>query len=101
YAAHQHVPSFPPRRSSDLTSVFVTKTTFNDTVTYLLDQMQNSGNNYPTDVDFDISTGWLSIGRNGLPRISTSLDGRYIQRSELRSEEHTSELQSRENLVCR
>lgn len=75
--------AFAIRNSFPDTSVFVTKTTFNDTVTYLLDQMQNSGNNYPTDVDFDIFTGLLSIGRNGLPRISTNLDGRYIQRSEL------------------
>src|SRR5690606_42071949 len=29
------------------------------------------------------------------------LDDRYNQRSTIRSEEHTSELQSRENLVCR
>src|SRR6266700_5496555 len=47
------------------------------------------------------------IGEPGVPRgsvIAKRLTGNFTQRLEspaLRSEEHTSELQSRENLVCR
>src|SRR5690606_41919601 len=83
YAAHQRLHSFPTRRSSDLgtvtdiepqgTSVRVTMTV-PDEVTL------------PEDVSAYVMS----------PAI---ISERYVELG--RSEEHTSELQSRENLVCR
>src|SRR5690606_40517477 len=39
-------------------------------------------------------------GSDGVERLGSPRDG-YVGRLALRSEEHTSELQSRENIVCR
>src|SRR5690606_41715491 len=79
--AHRDLPSFPTRRSSDLEVDVI----FYDTTTaeFALDE-----------------------GDDGLRRFGHSKDGRWtpqvvIALAVTRSEEHTSELQSRENLVCR
>src|SRR5690606_39918166 len=45
------------------------------------------------------SPGWNDAGSHGLPAPRYSTQGYFLV--EERSEEHTSELQSRENLVCR
>lgn len=38
----------------------------------------NDGNNYPTSLTFNTSTGDLEIARNGLSTLSENLDGRYL-----------------------
>src|SRR5690606_41828568 len=75
YLQHRNLHSFPTRRSSDLLKID----------------------------ELGVSAGQAGM----LPRVGANLsDNRSIQnisqtRSNGRSEEHTSELQSRENLVCR
>src|SRR5690606_41398647 len=68
--------SFPTRRSSDLGRVHVEK------VRPLEPELFSQ--NYP----------------RGIPGVKKSV-GKFPRRKNMRSEEHTSELQSRENLVCR
>src|SRR5438270_10488702 len=78
---HLDLPSFPTRRSSDL---FVRPKMF--------ERATRLNNMSPT-----ITTWRLSI----LPRFSRIVIVGDILFSRVRSEEHTSELQSQSNLVCR
>src|SRR5690606_41784317 len=84
HRAHRHLPSFPTRRSSDLPP-------FNHTLNNLSacrKELSDSGKS------------WLnSLSRNSIA-LSQSIRCSYSGKKK-RSEEHTSELQSRENLVCR
>src|SRR5690606_39321310 len=88
---HRYLPSVPTRRSSDLES---------------LPFGGNSGVikvGHPADIAHKPVTVDLGIGR--FPGFVGIMQIRFIQIARLhaavRSEEHTSELQSRENLVCR
>src|SRR5205807_10328621 len=82
YFQHRDLHSFPTRRSSDLAFAYL----------YACDQY-GKGNKSPRKrTNRHISLGW------GL--ISTFVVGEKTKNS-LRSEEHTSELQSPCNLVCR
>src|SRR5207249_9280925 len=86
FSAHLPLPSstlFPTRRSSDL-------------------------HHEPTDAPLAHELGGLEHGfprlhRDDITALSGKnvLDGRHVTASWLRSEEHTSELQSRFDLVCR
>src|SRR5690606_40929187 len=88
---HRDLHSFPTRRSSDLTIA------------------SSSGWMPLFFSDEPHRTGWArpsSVARRSAPLISCteiSSSARYFSMriSSVRSEEHTSELQSRENLVCR
>src|SRR5690606_41722797 len=93
YVPHRHLPSFPTRRSSDLSSIAV----------------RTSSSLYPPTC-----RNWAAIApapsgrkrRSAKPMLRNSwfVSNSVVTgpvRSEKRSEEHTSELQSRENLVCR
>src|SRR5207302_7998209 len=71
-----HLHSFPTRRSSDLT-------------------VRGRSKNPPEGRDPD------STRKSQDPSLNASVCARRIRISPFRSEEHTSELQSRENLVCR
>src|SRR5690606_41420452 len=83
HSDHRYLPSFPTRRSSDLISI----------VDYLcLYQAVWS----PPFLSLAVFGGFV-VG-NGHPAWSDARQGFFAQ---ARSEEHTSELQSRENLVCR
>src|SRR5690606_41323508 len=86
YGDHRDLPSFPTRRSSDLGS---------------------SGSEPPGGSSLGGSSaggssagGWTSAGAGGSP-MSPCSRSRSEKPALARSEEHTSELQSRENLVCR
>src|SRR5690606_41822976 len=87
--ALRYVPSFPTRRSSDLR----------------LEVINDDGRNYlaATQRQYDViisepSNPWIT----GVSDLFTVDHWRITkQRLRPRSEEHTSELQSRENLVCR
>src|SRR5690606_41758049 len=83
------LPSFPTRRSSDLgTTCFAL---FRGTVRAILHVLRGRGWNSRT-------AAIIGTGRSA-QRLLHSL--RYQSWIGMRSEEHTSELQSRENLVCR
>src|SRR5690606_41316421 len=77
--AHLDLHSFPTRRSSDLLSL----------ATSLLRRYRMLT---PADLDFHL----VEAAQRILPEVSDG-PGAWV----VRSEEHTSELQSRENLVCR
>src|SRR5690606_41721258 len=80
-ASHRALPSFPTRRSSDLTACGA----------------------YPPHATAS-AHGGLRCPRQGMANFARRAGGHAGSRGAFhvaRSEEHTSELQSRENLVCR
>src|SRR5207302_10722790 len=77
YAHHRHLHSFPTRRSSDLASVVF--------------RYSAAAVSFPVGI-----TPVLVVSIRTRPRASATSSSWCC-----RSEEHTSELQSRENLVCR
>src|SRR5690606_42055913 len=83
-----HLHSFPTRRSSDLAG-FVLFTSINELSNF--DSIQNDDSYLPNNSIFKIQLKFIG-------NIFMSSSKCYIIQ---RSEEHTSELQSRENLVCR
>src|SRR5690606_41299254 len=80
-ADHRYLHSFPTRRSSDLVGSRIDPVTRSVSVRAHIDN----------------SSGMLRPGM--LLTVSLALDSEEV--TVVRSEEHTSELQSRENLVCR
>src|SRR5690606_41648550 len=94
YDARPHPPSFPTRRSSDL-------------ATPEPGDISLAANGYKVrglqkaDLTWNGATSTnVDVYRNGVLITTTANDGFYTDNID-RSEEHTSELQSRENLVCR
>src|SRR5690606_41417347 len=86
--------SFPTRRSSDL--VWQELEDGADLVYELIGECTPINCDFPTDLSITqtstaVTLGWAGIGNSYT--VEYGLTGR--------SEEHTSELQSRENLVCR
>src|SRR5690606_41632158 len=88
--AHRHLPSFPTRRSSDLV---VAKT--EEEAVQEFEKQGKSAQGIRQEED--VLDTWFS---SGLWPMSV-FDGVRNPDNEDRSEEHTSELQSRENIVCR
>src|SRR5690606_40182817 len=93
--------SFPARRSSDLKSIFSNYGTWIDISapgTYIASTFPNNQYGFMsgTSMATPLVSGLLGLMKSYDSTISNS---DLIQC--LRSEEHTSELQSRENLVCR
>src|SRR5690606_39983276 len=89
-------PSFPTRRSSDLRAVL-------DPGILAFGQRELRGKVGVTQLDPEALRGFQALDRYRL--VLHARDGLRVHivefRIGLRSEEHTSELQSRENLVCR
>src|SRR5690606_41842553 len=89
---HRHPPPFPTRRSSDLSAsatspgVSSLSETTSSSTCGSLNMMANKINTTPA-MAAGISQNWVQLTPSSV--------------REARSEEHTSELQSRENLVCR
>src|SRR5690606_41718783 len=89
---HLHLPSFPTRRSSDLASSNWSR--------------QPNVISHPfvdTSAAFSCGTDVPNTAGNTCPAVNIPVVRLSYQSNEssIRSEEHTSELQSRENLVCR
>src|SRR5690606_42112150 len=83
YADRRHLPSFPTRRSSDLDLIAL--------VSRIAWELQE-------EIDeFELNPVIVHADNAGY----TVADALMRRRPQARSEEHTSELQSRENLVCR
>src|SRR5690606_41388680 len=101
YADHRILHSFPTRRSSDL------QVTFYDEF-QVIDLIVSEGRCAGV-VAYAIATGEIHLFRakavlfatGGFGRIWSVTSNAYAFTGDGRSEEHTSELQSRENIVCR
>src|SRR5690606_39563497 len=91
---HPYLRSFPTRRSSDLAST--SSVSLGGIVPLTLWWATISADSF----DWDNLTASLTCPPNILPK-HFSISVKYRSCSSCRSEEHTSELQSRENLVCR
>src|SRR5690606_39919996 len=90
---HRHLHSFPTRRSSDLLKPGEFIHTFGDAHIYLnhIEQVKTQIQREPRKLPI------LKIKR----KVADIDDFTFEDFEIIRSEEHTSELQSRENLVCR
>src|SRR5690606_39449001 len=90
YAPLRDLPSFPTRRSSDLIYQAVVKR-FEQGGSDVLGQLRLSARQYPEPL------------RSWMLDLTDQVWSMLLQdvQQQIRSEEHTSELQSRENLVCR
>src|SRR5690606_41772049 len=93
YAPHRHLHSLPTRRSSDLA---LAMRLLIDNNTQLLEPIMKIEVEAPEQYTGDV-IGDLSSRRGIVEEMTNKPDGI----TSVRSEEHTSELQSRENLVCR
>src|SRR5690606_40150665 len=87
-------PSFPTRRSSDLAKLNPDILCLQETKCHTEQLTQEMIN------PFDYQSHWSCAVRKGYSGVAT-FHKDEIKSSQVRSEEHTSELQSRENLVCR
>src|SRR5690606_42052277 len=100
YGNHRNLHSFPTRRSSDLVNKNAKAKCKIDTFLLLL------LDNYISTFQLRLYPG-CDRGQSTIQSIDISTTAlRHIRATatfttQLRSEEHTSELQSRENLVCR
>src|SRR5690606_41628915 len=86
YAHPRALPSFPTRRSSDLEELFRH---------LVLRRKINQRRGAVVGFTHDHAAGYM-VGEN-----RQTLAFQFLDQLARRSEEHTSELQSRENLVCR
>src|SRR5262249_59392994 len=93
YVHHRHLPSFPTRRSSDLegASALLSPIDWPEPFGLVMIEAMASG------------TPVIAFRRGSVPEIvDESVTGFIVDNEEeARSEEHTSELQSLTNLVCR
>src|SRR5690606_41986940 len=98
---HSNIHTFPTRRSSDLT------TGTKGAIVHIIpddDPIAGQESELYFDMQDKLPTGSsvvLNIQDNngGTKQVSTKIDGSLATSKYTRSEEHTSELQSRENLV--
>src|SRR5690606_42126443 len=98
-SAHlQHLHSFPTRRSSDLlTFTIANKPSWAD-----FDEITGALTGTPTHANVGTTTGIvITVSDGTLVASLPAFNLEVIETIDPRSEEHTSELQSRENLVCR
>src|SRR5690606_41554635 len=97
YGTHRHLLSFPTRRSSDLGNPVRTEDVAHP------DRHRRVARLLVEDVDgVVLSVHGIDRGASRNTRLTNLLsDGVGWSHPVVRSEEHTSELQSRENLVCR
>src|SRR5207302_3812428 len=101
YAHHRHLPSFPTRRSSDLVLQARPETVHSNRKNQALRIYRLIGKGETLAQGLAVGEG-IAVGRARV--IASPSDFGRFQKGEIlvtRSEEHTSELQSRENLVCR
>src|SRR5690606_41320243 len=95
YSDHRNLHSFPTRRSSDLDS---NKKKYGDKDQ--LEQEETTKNSDDILKKFEVLLSHPTWSLGAWYRALNQFSGKFEEPVE-RSEEHTSELQSRENLVCR
>src|SRR5690606_41925632 len=93
-------PPFPTRRSSGLNRKRPERS---NTFDGMLDQVENSMNvcMTPCPIVFDLDGTLIDSAPDIHACVNAVLREFHVSPLTLRSEEHTSELQSRENIVCR
>src|SRR5690606_40274192 len=97
-AASRALPSFPPRRSSDLAEAQVGALLGAEATR----QPFTRNGNELVGVGRQCPNAHLAIGAEAQQPLAVGMECRREHEVAVaRSEEHTSELQSRENLVCR
>src|SRR5690606_41421029 len=96
-AGHRALPSFPTRRSSDLGSAAAAVVAAVVTVTAVVPAVVTVEAAAPPRLGVDDAAAVVAQGG----RVGAVVPDVVAAVLEHRSEEHTSELQSRENLVCR
>src|SRR5690606_39487827 len=100
YSYHRNLHSFPTRRSSDLAMAVIPQpgTNYIDIANSFYERFEQLKNEVPSDIKMEVAMdNTLFIKRSVLEVGETIVIALIL----VRSEEHTSELQSRENLVCR
>src|SRR5690606_39540724 len=95
YAPHPDLHSFPTRRSSDLNRIYVQDGVYDAFAQKLAAEVAKLKVGRGTEAG--VTTGPL-INKAGVEKVEEHIADATAKG---RSEEHTSELQSRENLVCR
>src|SRR5690606_40458410 len=98
---HRDLPSFPTRRSSDLLSVL--KEVGFLGIAYVVFRVIGKilGANIGAKIAKFPKVVQKYLGYTLIPQAGVAIGLSMVAQRILRSEEHTSELQSRENLVCR
>src|SRR5690606_42002053 len=96
FAAHRYLPSFPTRRSSDLFDLLVATGNWHIPLMAFVPPPRTSHRGWPTP-PISCRSQFKKPAYPSRGRLFCCAPG--VVRG--RSEEHTSELQSRENLVCR
>src|SRR5690606_39483598 len=98
---HRALPSLPTRRSSDLISARVANKLVEDGVVDIQVPSEDLFDRYIAEDIVNPETGEIYVEAGDA--LSEAVLATLIEAGidELRSEEHTSELQSREKLVCR
>src|SRR5690606_39327003 len=89
FGAHRALHSFPTRRSSDLWLDILAKILRKPVHTVTAPDTGNLGNSLMAGKALGLYSSYVEASQ------------RMVSADQVRSEEHTSELQSRENLVCR
>src|SRR5690606_39814113 len=95
--AHRPLLTFPTRRSSDLEHRNAARKLRRQTRRALLWMAHHNGVNVGADNRNGIRQGLAFFTQRRIAAVREA----HHARAQARSEEHTSELQSRENLVCR
>src|SRR5690606_41756053 len=97
YADHRDLPAFPTRRSSDLHALQRQRDNPECADAERDAALRFDAPGLQPELTFDPSDDIVApyIAKGAAPRVA------ILREQGVRSEEHTSELQSRENLVCR
>src|SRR5690606_42122893 len=93
---HRYLHSFPTRRSSDLDFIYINDFKINQLISKVDDFKVYYIREDIPNFKWQLQEEYKNINGVNLQKATTHFRGRNY-----RSEEHTSELQSRENLVCR
>src|SRR5690606_41196342 len=98
YTDHRHLHSFPTRRSSDLNATAAEQ---NAKIAELREQLKPVEKHFSVVLETEPTNVSALRGLKNYYDFTENEEKSKEIAARLRSEEHTSELQSRENLVCR
>src|SRR5690606_42032741 len=101
YLTHLNLHSFPTRRSSDLLKSYASRLRLYYLSTHLEEMVHKAQENKPSYLEFIVQILESEVINRDTRDYERRLSAAHLPSRHDRSEEHTSELQSRENLVCR